>query len=181
MIKLAEIPRFLLMADADLESFRGQVLGRWHFVLQSLDHPYRFDAADWEPGVALERLELLTVIRGLEELDQASNVTVVTASRYVADGFEQGLRRWRQSDRRGEPFDPLAADANDDLWRRLDRASRLHKLEHRACRRGEIATEWLLAADKEHCARLRQHRAGSHRWGAWVRQLSRVASSIIPI
>jgi ribonuclease HI len=181
MIKLAEIPRFLLFAQANLESFRGERLGRWRFALQSLDGPFRFDATDWEPDVTLDRLELLTVIRGLEELDQSSAVTICSASRYLAHGFDFGLREWRQNDWRWEQFGEWVPISNDDLWRRLDRASRYHKLDHRIARSGELPSEVWSTARPDFTVQPRRATILNHGIGRWVRQLSRVASSIIPI
>ncbi len=185
MIKLAEIPEYLLYAESELESFQGQSLGRWRFILQSIQNTVRFDATDWEPSVSLERLELLTVIRGLEELDQPSSVTIVTESNYVAHGFGFGLREWRHNGWQWERFGDLVPITNDDLWRRLDRASQVHQLQ---CRRGK----WSDAAPETAIERsppknLSTRESPPTPWRRdnparrWIRNLSRIASSIIPI
>ena len=67
--------------------------GAWHwqFALRSADGSEQIEAADVEPGLQGERLELLTVVRALESLDQPSQVTLVGCSRYVRNGMQYGL------------------------------------------------------------------------------------------
>jgi ribonuclease HI len=185
MIKLADFPQYLLFAESELESFQGQMLGRWRFVLQGVESAFRFDATDWEPAISLDRLDLLTIIRGLEELDQPSRVTIVTASKYVAHGFGFGLREWRLNDWKWERFGDMVSISNDDLWRRLDRASQFHQV---SCRNGQIGRrdfEAPLAVAEGTSVRsavgpreIRLRRRPARRW---FRQLSRIASSIISI
>lgn len=185
MIRLAEIPRYFLIAESELESFQGQTLGRWRFVLQSAETADRFDASDWEPGVSLERLELLTVIRGLEELDQPSHVTIVTDSKCVLHGFGFGLRQWRHNGWQWEQFGDLVPITNADLWRRIDRASQFHQIQCRHREAGEalnerrIATPYTTIPPATDEGDSPQPRLGTAR--RWMRNLTRVASSIIPI
>ena len=185
MIKLAEIPQYLLIAESELESFQGQTLGRWRFILESSDNAFRFDATDWEPGVTLERLELLTVIRGLEELDQSSHVTILTESKYVRHGFGFGLREWRQNNWRWERFGDLVPISNDDLWRRLDRASQFHQVHCRQRQRGDSFPESAffrpLSTKRPTMEECRMPRPKVSPARRWLRNLSRIASSIIPI
>jgi ribonuclease HI len=184
MIKLAELPRFLLFAESELESFRDQVLGRWRFVLQTVGSTDRFDATDWEPDVTLQRLELLTVIRGLEELDQPSAVTILTPSDYVLRGVHFGLKEWRQTDWTWERFGDMVPITNDDLWRRFDRAAQIHRIACRHCQIQDSALDAASSHDRAHRsnpparpARARQ-KVAAH---GWVRRLSRIAASIVPI
>lgn len=69
----------------------------WHFVIEAADGSAKFEAADSEPHTRGERLELLAVVRGLEALDQPSQVTIYTPSRYVHRGLRFGLPEWRSS------------------------------------------------------------------------------------
>ncbi len=68
------------------------------------------------------RMELLAVIRGLEELKMPCNVTVHSDSKYVVDGMVQGWplhwrkQGWRLSGKKGKPGEPAK---NVDLWRGL--------------------------------------------------------------
>jgi len=72
------------------------------------------------------RMELTAVIAGLETLSGRCCVRVVSDSRYVVDGINVDLPRWkRQSWRSGSPghTKPLK---NADLWRKLDQLLQQH-------------------------------------------------------
>jgi ribonuclease HI len=123
-------PHYLLFS----ESCRKSPQGQWRFVLQSLDGTEQLEAADAEPNAAGERLELLAVVRGLEALAQPSRVTLVTPSRYVNRGLAYGLEEWRANGWQWEHYGEMAPVKNRDLWQRVDRALRFHKLECRTWR-----------------------------------------------
>ena len=91
-------PHFLLFSHVD----RAPGSGQWQFVLRSKDGTQRFEAQDAEPEVASERLDLLTVVRALESLDQPSRVTLVECSDYVWQGVRFGLPEWRTNGWRWE-------------------------------------------------------------------------------
>jgi len=126
-------PHFLLFTDAHLSQSRAcavsaQGFGRWHFVLERLDGPERLEAADSETDVHRDRLALLAVVRGLEALEQPSQVTLVTTSRYVSRGLRYGLNEWREAEYTWEHFGMHKPIRNADLWQRIDRAMSFHQV-----------------------------------------------------
>ena len=124
-------PHFLLFSHIDA----AQGSGQWQFVLRSQDGKQRFEAQDAEPEVPTERLDLLTVVRALESLDQPSRVTLVECSDYVWKGVHYGLSEWRGNGWRWEFFGQMVPVKNSDLWQRLDRALRFHEVE---CKRRRL-------------------------------------------
>ena len=120
--KSGQSPHFLLFAHID----RSGCSGGWQFVLRNSDGDQRFDASDAEADISVERLELLTVVRALEFLDQPSRVTLVDCGDYVWSGVRDGLAEWRTSDWRWEYFGQMVPVKNADLWQRLDRAMEFH-------------------------------------------------------
>src|SRR5262249_16235973 len=126
----AATPHYLLFS----ESLGRQSQGQWRFVLQSLDGSAKLEAADDEPDVSGERLELLAVVRGLEALEQPSRVTLVTPTKYVNRGLLYGLEEWRAQDWQWEHFGQMVPVKNRDLWQRVDRALEYHDLECRTWR-----------------------------------------------
>src|SRR5688500_14801419 len=88
-------PHFLLFSEACSACMEGSgqtsaptnESGLWHFVLESVDGSSKLEATDEEPELDSERLELLAIVRGLEALDQPSQVTLVTRSRSVTRGL----------------------------------------------------------------------------------------------
>lgn len=113
-------------ASRDAGQSHRPAFGRWHFVLEQLDGAERLEAADSERAVNDERLALLSVVRGLEALEQPSKVTLVTTSRYVSRGLRYGLETWREADYQWERFGERKPIRNADLWRRVDGALQFH-------------------------------------------------------
>jgi ribonuclease HI len=111
------------------ESTKGDQPGRWRFVLRANDGSDPLVAEDVEPDVQGERLELLSVVRGLEALDQPSRVTLMTPSVYVREGIRYGLEEWRSNDWQWESFGRMVPVKNGDLWQRVDRAMGFHEVE----------------------------------------------------
>jgi len=121
-------PRYLLYARADRHD-----PGSWQFTLRSPDGSEELEAADVEPKVRGDRLDLLTLVRALESLDQPSQIALVGCSRYIRQGIEHGLSEWRENGWRWEFFGDMVPVRNGDLWQRLDRALRFHRVG--CCRR----------------------------------------------
>jgi ribonuclease HI len=123
----AATPHYLLFSESRHERERDQ----WRFVLRPVEGGGQLEAADAEPDVHGERLELLAVVRGLEALEQPSRVTLLTPSEYVNRGLAYGLDEWRANDWQWEHYGEMVPVKNRDLWQRVDRALRFHQLEWR--------------------------------------------------
>lgn len=126
----ATTPNFVLFTQVD----RERNTGHWRFSLQSKDGGTRFEASDREPDARGERLELLTIVRGLEALDQPSRVMVCSAGTYVQRGVRYGLEEWQASGWMWERYGEWVPIKNADLWQRLDRAMQFHRVEFRRYR-----------------------------------------------
>jgi ribonuclease HI len=118
-------PHYLLIS----ETSQADGIGRWRFVLQSIDGSAKIEAADVEPDIWGERLDLLTVVRGLESLDQPSRVTLIGCTRYVEQGIQFGLTEWRDNGWRWEYFGQMAPVRDADLWQRMDHILQFHSVE----------------------------------------------------
>jgi ribonuclease HI len=134
------LPEFLLFADVEADDESG----RWHFSLESVGDGTKNNVTDVEPGESSGRLELLVVIRGLEALDQPSQVTLVTTSGYVRRGIRFGMEDWRNSGWRWEHFGRMVPVTNADLWQRLGRAMEFHELKCRSCQLERIDSAHVL-------------------------------------
>ena len=63
------------------------------------------------------RMELMAVIKGLENLKEPCDVTVVSDSRYIVDAMEKGwARKWRAN---GWKRNKKDAALNPDLWAKV--------------------------------------------------------------
>ncbi len=124
-------PHFLLFCEGDTESghgFDSEINCRWRFILENVESGQKVEACDYEEVLHPDRIALISVIRGLEALDQPSKVTMVTNNRYVARGLQYGLSEWRESDFCWEHFGSIQPIRNADLWRRVDVALRYHEV-----------------------------------------------------
>lgn len=127
---IPKTPYYLLFSEATSEAGKGQ----WRFVLRTPSGDGQIEVHDEEPDVHGERLELLTVVRGLEALEQPSRVTLVTTSMYVREGVRHGLSEWRNNGWKWERFGEMVPVKNCDLWLRIDRAMRYHQIDCRVWR-----------------------------------------------
>ena len=129
-VKSGERPHFLLSVDTASDSNPSQ----WRFRLKRADGLGQFDAGDVEPGVSGERLDLLTIIRALESLDQPSRVTLTSCSRYIQQGVQYGVSEWRESRWQWEFFGYMVPIKHADLWQRMDHLLEVHSVECRQLR-----------------------------------------------
>ena len=123
-------PRLFLFSDCRSDALTG----RWRFVLRGADGSQRLTAEDTEPHLHGERLELLSVVRGLESLEQPSCVTLMTACTYVREGVRHGVAQWKANGWRWERFGQMVPVKDVDLWQRVDRAMQYHQIDCRTYR-----------------------------------------------
>lgn len=71
------------------------------------------------------RMELMAVIRGLEELKRECRVAVHTDSQYVQKGITEWIKGWKARGWKTADKKPVK---NEDLWRRLEAAAETHKV-----------------------------------------------------
>lgn len=69
------------------------------------------------------RMELLAAITALETLGRPSRITIVTDSSYVKDGITKWIYGWKAKGWKTAAKKPVK---NEELWRRLDEATRRH-------------------------------------------------------
>lgn len=124
------IPHFLILCEAS-EPTGPETPGTWKFMCQQLNGDLRIDVSEQEPGLAGQRLHLLSVIRGLESLEQPSKVSLITGSRYVGRGIRHSLQVWKDNDWQWEHFGVMRPIKHKFLWQRIERALQHHDVECR--------------------------------------------------
>ena len=102
--------------------------GYWRFSLETASGESVFDAEDIEIG-DLNRLSVLAAVRGLEFIEGPSSITLLSNNRYLIKSLSDSLPRWRQNDFIWEHFGRRVDVQNADLWRRVDRALEIHRVE----------------------------------------------------
>ena len=76
-----------------------------------------------EPDTTNNRMELLAAISALEGLSRPCQIDLYTDSRYVQQGIQSWLPRWRSNGWRTSDGKPVK---NQDLWQRLAAAAQPH-------------------------------------------------------
>lgn len=108
-----EIPEIMLYSNGGAEPNRGK--GGFGVILS-----YKGIKREFSQGYELttnNRMELMGVIYGLEELKTKSVVTVFSDSRYVIDGIEKGwAEKWKSKNWYRTRTEKAV---NSDLWERL--------------------------------------------------------------
>jgi ribonuclease HI len=165
-------PHYLLFSEATIDLPHG---GTWRFVLEQVGSAEALSASDFEMAECPERLELLAVVRGLEALDQAAKVTLVTKSRYVSRGLKRGLSDWRANGWQWERFGRVVPVRDHDLWRRVDRALQFHQVE---CRLWQFDVEPTMEVPAAELATPRARRGLAFAAKERLRRATRVAATL---
>jgi ribonuclease HI len=116
---------YLLVCEARATSLAQ---GSWRFTLESSDGTPVFTAGDDDIG-DLNRLTLLASVRGLEAIDGAAAITLLSNNRYLIRSLSESLPRWRDNGFVWEHFGRRIEVQHADLWRRIDRALSIHRVE----------------------------------------------------
>ncbi|MBW9256906.1 MAG: ribonuclease HI [Candidatus Thiodiazotropha sp. (ex. Lucinisca nassula)] len=98
--------------------------GGWGAVLRYGDHEKQLYGG--EATTTNNRMELLAVIKGLQQLKRASHVAVTTDSQYVKNGITQWIHNWKKN---GWKTAARKAVKNADLWQTLDNEVKKHQVD----------------------------------------------------
>ena len=85
----------------------------------------RKELSGGEPLTTNNRMELRAATEALDILKRSCNVDLHTDSQYVRNGIMQWIHRWKANGWRTAGKDPVK---NEDLWRRLDEATKRHNV-----------------------------------------------------
>lgn len=102
--------------------------GGWGFILR---HPQSGKEIERSGGLAEttnNQMEMLAVIEGFRALKRPTSVEVVSDSKYVLQGLEEWVPRWKQNGwrrREGGKFKPVK---NLELWQELDDLVSRHRV-----------------------------------------------------
>ncbi|MCG7869095.1 MAG: ribonuclease HI [gamma proteobacterium symbiont of Stewartia floridana] len=98
--------------------------GGWGVVLRYGDHEKQLCGG--EATTTNNRMELLAVIKGLQQLKRSSRVAVTTDSQYVKNGITQWIHNWKKN---GWKTAARKAVKNADLWQALDSEVKKHQVD----------------------------------------------------
>ncbi len=128
--------------------------GGWAYILRLPSTGKSLEGSGGEKLTTNNRMELTSVIRGLEALKRQSAVKIVADSQYVLNGINQWLPDWKRRGWRKADKKPVL---NADLWQELDALLQKHK----------VTVEWTRGhcghKENERCDQLASRQAEKHR------------------
>lgn len=105
--------------------------GGYGCILQYIDSEGKLHEREFSAGykkTTNNRMELMGVITGLEALIRPCEVTVISDSKYVTDAFNaHWIDSWLKNNWKNSSKQPVK---NADLWKRLLKASEIHKVTY---------------------------------------------------
>jgi ribonuclease HI len=127
--------------------------GGWAALLRARDSERLLSGG--EPATTNNRMELMAAIAALEALKRPCQVVLTTDSRYVMQGIEQWMPKWRANGWRTTDKRPVK---NQDLWQRLSAAAAVHQVRWQWVRghNGHVENERVDQAAREQAERLRE-------------------------
>jgi ribonuclease HI len=99
--------------------------GGWAFILRHPSSGKTIERTGGEPATTNNRMELRSVIEGLEELKNPCDVELYSDSQYVVKGLNEWLDGWKARGWRRADKSPVS---NLDLWSQLDELRQRHRL-----------------------------------------------------
>ena len=99
--------------------------GGWAYILKYIPSGDVVEHSGGDPATTNNRMELLSVIEGLDALDGSSRVELYSDSQYVCKGLSEWLDQWKA---RGWRRGRNEKVKNIDLWQRIDELRRFHDL-----------------------------------------------------
>ena len=122
-------PQVILYTDGACKGNPGP--GGWAFILQHPKSGKTLENFGNEPDTTNNRMELLAVIEGLKTLTKSSRVELVSDSKYVLQGLEDWMPKWKKNNWQRKEGRKNIPVKNVDLWQELDRLTSLHGLTFR--------------------------------------------------
>src|SRR6185295_13745592 len=100
--------------------------GGWAAILRSGTHEKEISGG--EGSTTNNRMELMAAIEALKALKAPSTVILHTDSRYVMDGLQSWLPRWKKNGWKTADKKPVK---NGDLWQALEAETQRHEVTWR--------------------------------------------------
>jgi len=97
--------------------------GGWAYILKDPASGREREDSGGEAETTNNRMELLSVIYGLESLTRPCRVELYSDSQYVVKGMREWLDGWKKKGWRNSRREPVK---NRELWQRLDELRQVH-------------------------------------------------------
>lgn len=119
----AQRPHVELYTDGACSGNPGP--GGWAYILKHPESGVEKEASGGEPSTTNNRMELMSVIKGLTALDRPCRVDLYSDSQYVVKGLREWMDEWKKKGWKRGRNDPVK---NAELWKQLDELRTEHEL-----------------------------------------------------
>lgn len=123
----AALPYVQLFTDGACRGNPGP--GGWGCILRHPASQSEKEFSGGKDGTTNNQMELQAVIEGLQRLTRRSRVTIITDSKYVADGSRSWIAGWKRNGWRRKSGKKLLPVKNVELWQQLDALLQQHDIE----------------------------------------------------
>ena len=121
-------PEVQLFTDGGCSGNPGP--GGWAFILRHPASGKEKEGSGGEAETTNNRMELMAVIRGLEQLTRPTHVELLTDSVYVGKGLSEWMPKWKAAGWKRREKGRPAEIKNEDLWRQLDKLAAKHEITY---------------------------------------------------
>ena len=104
--------------------------GGWGFILRHVATDKELEGSGGEEDTTNNRMELTSVVKGLETLNRPCQVELITDSTYVGKGLVEWMPRWKANGWQRKERGKLKPVKNVDLWKQLDELAAKHTIKY---------------------------------------------------
>lgn len=97
--------------------------GGWGAILRYGEHEKELSGG--KERTTNNQMELMAVLKSLQQLKETCDVTIYTDSKYVLDGMTKYIHSWKQKGWKTANKKPVK---NKEIWEELDAACKKHKI-----------------------------------------------------
>lgn len=100
--------------------------GGWAYILRHPQSGAEKENSGGEASTTNNRMELISVIEGLQSLDRPCRVDLFSDSQYVIKGLKEWMDGWKKKGWKRGRNEPVM---NVDLWQKLDQLRTVHRMQ----------------------------------------------------
>lgn len=104
--------------------------GGWAFILRHDKSESEFEDSGGESNTTNNQMELMAVIKGLENLVEPCKVSLYSDSAYVLTGMQEWMQKWKLQGWKRRTGSKMEAVKNLELWKRLDELKKVHEITY---------------------------------------------------
>ncbi|MDR1141219.1 MAG: ribonuclease HI [Planctomycetaceae bacterium] len=120
-------PEVILYTDGACSGNPGP--GGWGFILRHPKSGKEIERSGGEAATTNNRMEMLAVIEGLKTLTRPTSVELISDSKYVLQGLEEWMPRWKANGWKRKTRESSSPLKNIELWQELDRLLSQHQIK----------------------------------------------------